>query len=367
MHAKSNASRSLFDVGEHIVLVVSLCRLREIIGSFATSGIYSPPPYPRPSPPVHPTLQNQVALGDEGLQPSSSGDFNEILHVEDHKGVTSLPASAEEFKSWMHDMQLLDLPFTDRKFTWFRGRSCSRIDRILVSVEWVEEFSYIRLKGGSRDLSDHYPLIVEDIKGREGPRPFRSLDSWFTHDGFLRMVKYEWRSLGDIQFTRKLKALMVPLRKWHTENFSDMDNKIMRFEDEIKKIDNLVGDGNYDGTTEARRRALVKYCEKWYVRKEIHWKQMSRSKLARNMDKNTRYFHQVASTRRRNNRIDALMIHGRLVRNQIERQEAEALEVLPSVEEIRDAVWIQYEFHQEMLRGNWSRVHCSGDGLLPKY
>ncbi|XP_025678707.1 uncharacterized protein [Arachis hypogaea] len=78
----------------------------------------------------------------------------------------------------------------------------------------------------------------------------------------------------------------------------------------------MVSEGVYDGTTEARRKALVSYCEQWYVRKELHWKQMSRSQHAKYMDKNTIYFHNIASTRRRNNKIYALMINGRLVRNQ---------------------------------------------------
>ncbi|XP_016173884.1 uncharacterized protein LOC107616439 [Arachis ipaensis] len=213
-------------------------------------------------------------------------------------------------------MQLMDLPLTDRKFTWFRGQSCSRIDRVLVNIEWAEEFPDLRLKGGPRGLSDHCLLIVEATRVREGPQPFRSLDAWFTHEDFLRMVKNEWRGLGDAQFMSKLKALMIPLRQWHRNNFGNMDNKLRRFEEEIGRLDNMVSDGVYNGTTEARRKALVSFCEKWYVRKEIHWKQMSRSKHARNMDKNTRYFHNIASARRRNNRIDALMIHGRLVRNQ---------------------------------------------------
>ncbi|XP_016178468.1 uncharacterized protein LOC107620885 [Arachis ipaensis] len=299
------------------------------------------------------------------------GDFNEILQVEDRKGVTSLPASSDDFKSWVYDMQLMDLPLTDRKYTWFRGRSCSRIDRVLVNVEWAEKFPDIRIKGGPRGLSDHYPLIVEGTRLGGGPRPFRSLDSWFTHEGFLRMVRTEWRNLGDAQFTGKLKALTIPLRQWHKNTFRDMDKRLMRLEEEITKLDNLVSNGIYDGTTEARRKALVSFCEKWYIRKEIHWKQMSRSQHAANMDKNTRYFHNIASARRRSNRIDALMIHGRLVRNQarikgairgfykdlyrqdyaprigvrdglvkqISRDEAEALEVLPSAEKIKEAVW----------------------------
>ncbi|XP_015946601.1 uncharacterized protein LOC107471623 [Arachis duranensis] len=149
-----------------------------------------------------------------------------------------------------------------------------------------------------------------------------------------------------------------------------MDRRLLLLEEEIKRIDNQVSDGTYDGTTEARRKALVSFCEKWYARKEIHWKQMSRSQHARNMDRNTRYFHNIASARRRNNRIDALRIHGRIVRNQsrikvavrgfykdlyrqeyvlrigfreglvrqIDGVEAEALEVMPSVEKIREAV-----------------------------
>ncbi|XP_057763528.1 uncharacterized protein LOC130983450 [Arachis stenosperma] len=202
----------------------------------------------------------------------------------------------------------------------------------------------MRLKGGPRGLSDHYPLIVKLTRVRGGPRPFRSLDSWFTHEDFLRVVKNEWRNLGDAQFTCKLKALTVPLRKWHKDNFGDMDKRLMMFEEEIKRLDNMVSDCIYDGTTKARRKALVSFCEKWYVRKGIHSKQISRSQYARNMNKNTKYFDNIASARRRNNKIDALMIGGRIgVRDglvkKIDGAEAEALGVLPSVEEIREAVW----------------------------
>nr|XP_025647281.1 uncharacterized protein LOC112742257 [Arachis hypogaea] len=268
------------------------------------------------------------------------GDFNEIVQVEERRGTDSLSLSVEDFKNWIHDMGLMDLPITDRKFTWFRGRSCSRIDKALVSLEWLEEFPETRLRDGPRGLSDHCPIMVEDKRLRDGPRPFRILDSWFTYKGFLRLVNEEWRGLRE-------------------------------FEEEIKKIDDMVGDGVYDGTVEARRKALVTCCEKWYVRKELHWKQMSRSRHVRDIDKNTRYFHNIASARRRNNRVDALVINGRLIRNQarikiairefykdlyhqeelplvgfrdglvemISEDDALTLETQPTSEEVREAVW----------------------------
>ncbi|XP_016206246.1 uncharacterized protein LOC107646584 [Arachis ipaensis] len=220
------------------------------------------------------------------------GDFNEIVQVEERKGTGNLTASAEDFKNWIQDMHLVDLPLNDRKYTWFRGSSCSRIDKVMVSLEWIEEFPETRLKGGSRGLSDHCLMIVEDTKMRGGLRPFRSLDSWFTHEDFLRMVKEECRGLGEIEFTEKLKALTAPLERWHKDNFGDMDKKIKRFEEEMKKVDDLVSSGVYDATLEARRKALVTCCERW----------------------------------------DGLV-------DMISEEDSVTLEVLPSVEEIREAVW----------------------------
>ncbi|XP_057733775.1 uncharacterized protein LOC130948933 [Arachis stenosperma] len=190
------------------------------------------------------------------------GDFNEIVREEERKGASGLTRSAKEFKNWIQDMSLVDLPLSDRKFTWFWGRSCSRIDRALISLEWLEEFPDTRLQGGPRGLSDHCPIIVEDRKLTDGLRPFRSIDSWFTHESFLKIVKEEWRSLGDKQFTDKLKALTALLGRWHKDNFGEMDKKITKFEEEIKRIDDLVSNGVYDGTMEARRKALVTCCER---------------------------------------------------------------------------------------------------------
>ncbi|XP_025652924.1 uncharacterized protein [Arachis hypogaea] len=254
------------------------------------------------------------------------GDFNEIVHVEEQKGTTSLPLSAEDFKNWIQDMHIVDLPLTD-----------SRIDRALVSLKWLEKFPETQLRGGLRDLSDHCPLIVEEKILRGGPRLFRSLDSWFTHEGFIRIVKEKWRGLGEMQFTDKLKALTVPLGRWHKANFGDIDKKILKLEEEIKKIDDM----------------------------------MSRSRQAKDMDKNTRYFHNITSARRRNNKVDALVVNGRVVRNQarikiairefyrdlyhqevspmvglrdglvemITEEDAGTLMAMPSAEEIREAVW----------------------------
>ncbi|XP_015953797.1 uncharacterized protein LOC107478164 [Arachis duranensis] len=118
---------------------------------------------------------------------------------------------------------------------------------------------------------------MEDSRKFDGPRPFRSLDSWFTHEGFLRMVKEEWRELGDVQFLDKMKALSVSVRRWHKQQFGNIAEKIRKFEEEIKKVDDM----------------------------EV---------------------------------FPTLRFRDGLV-NCLEREEAKALEVMPSVEEVKEAVW----------------------------
>ncbi|KAL4381057.1 hypothetical protein AHAS_Ahas04G0095400 [Arachis hypogaea] len=124
--------------------------------------------------------------------------FNKIVHIEERKGTTNLSASAEDFRAWINDIELVDLTINDRKYTWFRGHSRSHIDRSLVNLEWLDVYPDTHLRRGPRGLSDHCPLIVEDRRIAQGPRPFCSLDTWFTHEGFRRMMKEEWRGLDDI-------------------------------------------------------------------------------------------------------------------------------------------------------------------------
>ena len=57
-----------------------------------------------------------------------------------------------------------------------------------------------------------------------------------------------------------------------------------------------------DGADEvdlAHLNALRSVGLKWYERKDLYWKQMSRERYVRDMDRNTKFFHGVASVRKR--------------------------------------------------------------------
>jgi len=71
------------------------------------------------------------------------GDFNAIRRKEERKSfvfVSYYNREINEFNNFIERLELLDIPMVGRKFTWYKpnGFVKSRIDRVLVSKDWLE-------------------------------------------------------------------------------------------------------------------------------------------------------------------------------------------------------------------------------------
>lgn len=44
---------------------------------------------------------------------------------------------ASDFKSFLQVLHLIEIPSTNAKFTWFRGQSKSKLDRVFVHPQWL--------------------------------------------------------------------------------------------------------------------------------------------------------------------------------------------------------------------------------------
>jgi hypothetical protein len=80
-----------------------------------------------------------------------AGDFNSVCRREDRRGVNNVgglypTAEMYEFGDFIVSKDLVDLPLLGRKFTWFHpnGSSMSRIDRFLISEEWLNDWGCVR-------------------------------------------------------------------------------------------------------------------------------------------------------------------------------------------------------------------------------
>jgi len=68
----------------------------------------------------------------------------------------------------------LDLPIVGKKYTWFKsnGSAKSRLDRILVSEEWMNIWPMYKQYIQQREVSDHCALVVKTMDKDWGPKPF---------------------------------------------------------------------------------------------------------------------------------------------------------------------------------------------------
>ncbi|XP_057734785.1 uncharacterized protein LOC130950290 [Arachis stenosperma] len=184
------------------------------------------------------------------------GDFNKILKEEERKGNRTLSQSSREFKQWVSHMELMDMNLSGRRFTWYGGKCCSRIDRVFVDCEWQEVTKDLCLKGLNRALSDHCPLLLASEDLNWGSKPFRTMDAWLLHGNFVNKVGEEWRKLVGGQILEKFKAIKMPLRVWNKERFGYIDYNIQKVEDEIKAIDEKMESSEADECVLARMKAL---------------------------------------------------------------------------------------------------------------
>ena len=101
--------------------------------------------------------------------------------------------------------------------------------------------------------------------------------------------------MGSLDAISKLKMLKVPIRRWNKQSFANIDFNIEKLEIAVAELETKIEiDGAYEVDL-AHLNALRSVALKWYERKDLYWKQMSRERYVRDMDRNTKFFHGVAS------------------------------------------------------------------------
>jgi len=237
------------------------------------------------------------------------GDLNEVMFMEERRNATQVTTGMIELRDWIQDMQLCDLPI-NQQFTWMRDNAASRLDRIMVTSEFIEKFQNMTVKCKERVLSDHFPLVLSTSEISWGPSPFRTLDGWLEEPKFMQIFQEEWIQLASMPFEQKIKAMKRPLRRWNKEVFGFVDDKITVIQSELSKLDAKEQGQPPIPADIYRRKALQAQMWLWIARKERFWKQMSRCKILNEGDRNTKYFHLIATMRRKKQMIEKVVVEG---------------------------------------------------------
>jgi len=80
----------------------------------------------------------------------------------------------DRFREFIEVCALKDIPVVGRKFTWYRpnGKARSRLDRVLISDEWLVYWPSSKQYVLSRQVSDHCAIVVKNSISYWGPKPF---------------------------------------------------------------------------------------------------------------------------------------------------------------------------------------------------
>jgi exonuclease III len=127
------------------------------------------------------------------------GDFNIMRKPEDKSSGDFDNKWPSLFNAVIKSLDLREIVMTGRQYTWAGSGdnlTYEKLDRVLVSTEWENNFSLAMVEATDRNISDHTPLVMPTGASTHqyGTRPFRFERGWLLKEGFYDMVANIWRS-----------------------------------------------------------------------------------------------------------------------------------------------------------------------------
>jgi len=248
------------------------------------------------------------------------GDFNAIRENGERKGVSMRNSNTSEmrdFNIFIDANLLFEIPLVGKPFMWFNsnGKAKSRLDRVLVTEEWMQTWPMCKQYMQNREVSDHCAIVVKSVDKDWGPKPFRTIDAWLMERGFGVMVKEKWSSYvihGNALtgLKEKLKRLKGDLKVWNRVVFGNMENTKKALLKEIETLDCQDCNGALMESERLHRIGLVSKLKETDKKLESLLCQKARASWFKNGDSCSKFFHSTLRWRRLKNEIKGVEVGG---------------------------------------------------------
>ncbi|WRX28903.1 Reverse transcriptase domain - like 10 [Theobroma cacao] len=263
----------------------------------------------------------QDIIKSTGVPWCLGGNFNVTMKREERIRRSYNVYDIDSFRKLIEDLGLIDMPMIGGEFTYrnFKEEEAfSRLDRFLVSGEFLNRFSKLVQRRLPASLSDHNPKVVEEIGMDWGSKPFKFSNHWLDESTFPTMLKKAWEETkGDEGNIRGiwgiLKDIKPAIKEWKHRELGNSQRKVEEIEMTIQEAEEALIRG--DNSVNWRDLVRTKRGELWKLHRDVEreWHQKSRVKWYVEGDRNTKFFHSIASSRKRSNFIPCLTIEDQTI------------------------------------------------------
>ncbi|XP_057452170.1 uncharacterized protein LOC130743990 [Lotus japonicus] len=238
------------------------------------------------------------------------GDFNDILSPDDKLGGDPPDVGRlQEHALLRRECGLNEVNYSGNRFTWSNNRHPGnieeRLDYAIVNKAWEELWPVTSVYNRTRYKSDHSPILVycgnrkRRVEKKREMR-FRFEELWLQQGEACREVVDGVWGRPSLGITQKITAVGEALDSWGRNVFGDIPKKISEARVLLQRLQRRVPTQEVLDEIRATERELDVLLE----HEEIMWSQRSRATWLRHGDRNSRFFHQKASQRRRRNMIE---------------------------------------------------------------
>jgi exonuclease III len=235
-----------------------------------------------------------------------TGDFNVTLNPLDRSNQNHTQHEMRQFQAEVHNLELIDLTLKGRKFTWSSERenpTFVRLDRFLISTDWAQIYPNTTQRALPHATSDHCPILCMSQTKFPCPNTFKIENFWLHMTDFTSMVVTYWQQQSMAHNPNQLHKKLIGLRQriiqWKRSNTTVWKKQMNTCLECLQWLDTQAEQRRLNAIERFLRPIFKERFQQLADQEEHRWKQRAKRDWIKLGDRNTRYFHQLASQQKK--------------------------------------------------------------------